>query len=357
MKIIQEFKDSVVVECDICKHKITINRDSMFLELGKYKGNFKCECGNQCYCLDITSPYFKSVQTINDSKDPKGTIGCLTAIGGFVLALITALVFDNLGVGIVILIVMGIIGWVLVKTGDEEKRLRKQNLEKENSRRVEDKYKEIKKNMDIPSDSKKVKYKNGYADITRAENFMWIDNETLCFFPADCIASEIDKAKVYKISLDRIEYYATRGEIVHENKITGGGGGGSSVKGAVVGGVIAGGAGAVIGSRKKTDPIKSELITHDNRETFLNFFDDNKVKHSMFFEFKDYDIFKQLIPEKDYNIVSTIQTNSIISKVINESKSANVTDQIRELAKLKDEGILTEEEFAEKKKALLDKIG
>ena len=47
----------------------------------------------------------------------------------------------------------------------------------------------------------------------------------------------------------------------------------------------------------------------------------------------------------------------------NNKKSENknngcilVTDQIRELAKLKDEGILTEEEFAEKKKTLLEKI-
>ncbi|WP_010243672.1 hypothetical protein [Acetivibrio cellulolyticus] len=88
--------------------------------------------------------------------------------------------------------------------------------------------------------------------------------------------------KLYTILLDKIEYYATRGEIVHENKITGGGGGGSSIKGAVIGGVIAGEAGAIIGSRKKLDPIKSELIAHDNRETFLNFFDDNNIKNSMF---------------------------------------------------------------------------
>ncbi|EPR10034.1 SHOCT domain-containing protein [Ruminiclostridium papyrosolvens] len=135
---------------------------------------------------------------------------------------------------------------------------------------------------------------------------------------------------------------------MHENKITGGGDG-SSIGGVVVGGVIAGGAGAVIGSRKKTDPIKSELITYDNRETFLNFFEDNKVKHSLSFNYKDFDILNQLIPGKDYSIVNAIQTNAILTKVVNESKCTNAIDQIRELAKLKDEGILTEQEFSDKK--------
>ena len=356
MKIIQEFKDSIVVECDRCRHKITIYRDSIFLESGKYNGNFKCDCGNRCFYLEGNSPYFIGVQANNDSKDPKGTIGCLISISGFVLALVCSLAFDNLGVGIAILIILAIVGLTFVKTGQDDLRQRKQNLLIENERRVEEKYQEIKHNVGIPNNSKKVKYKNGYADISRTENFMWIANNELCFFPAYCTYSEIEKAKVFKVHLEKVEYYAIKGEVVHENKISGGGGGGSSLKGAVVGGVIAGGAGAVIGSRKKTDPIKSELITHDNRETFLNFFDNNNVKHSMFFEYKDHDSFKELIPEKDYNIVNTIQTNLILSKVISESESGNVADKIRELAKLKDEGILTEQEFSEKKKALLDKI-
>lgn len=159
--------------------------------------------------------------------------------------------------------------------------------------------------------------------------------------------------KLYTILLDKIEYYATRGEIVHENKITGGGGGGSSIKGAVIGGVIAGEAGAIIGSRKKLDPIKSELIAHDNRETFLNFFDDNNIKNSMFFDFNDYSIFNELIPEKSFDIVNTIKTNNILNRVVNESKSTSIPDQIRELAKLKSEGILTEEEFTECLKAYI----
>lgn len=44
------------------------------------------------------------------------------------------------------------------------------------------------------------------------------------------------------------------------------------------------------------------------------------------------------------------------SKESNKSQENNVYKDIEELAKLKDKGILTEEEFAEKKKMLLDRI-
>ena len=80
-----------------------------------------------------------------------------------------------------------------------------------------------------------------------------------------------DKVFRYNISLDKIEYYGVEGKVFRENKISGGGGGGSSVVGAIVGGAIAGETGAIIGSRRKVNEIKSELLTHDNRAMVLNF--------------------------------------------------------------------------------------
>jgi hypothetical protein len=205
-----------------------------------------------------------------------------------------------------------------------------------------------------------VSYNGGFAELLETKNCLWLDDNNLCFFPATPPdtdePSNVNKIILYKIPIDNIEYYATKGEVIHENKISGGGGGGSSIGGAIVGGVIAGEAGAIIGSRKETTPIKSELITHDTRKTFLNFYDDNHIKHSMFFDFEDYNIFYELIPEKAYNIVSAIKTNNIINKVVNKNITADITNQIKELAKLKDEGLLTEEEFTEKKKLLLDRI-
>lgn len=70
-----------------------------------------------------------------------------------------------------------------------------------------------------------------------------------------------------------IKYFTTQGSISKETKIIGCGGdlGGSSIGGAIIGGIIAGGVGAIIGSRKegRIEPIKTEIITHEDRGTIL----------------------------------------------------------------------------------------
>lgn len=241
-----------------------------------------------------------------------------------------------------------------------KKRKEAYRLKLESAARAKEVYYKSKSEIYIPQKASTVTYKEGYAELLNTENYIWIENNDICFFPKnppDRDTSDIlKKIVLYKIPLNKIEYYATMGEVFRENKITGGGGGGSSIEGTVTGGLIAGGAGAVIGSRKKTDQIKSELVTHDTRETLLNFFDDKNEKHSMFFEYKDYNIFKDLIPEKSFEIVSMIETSNILNMSINKNSTENITDQIRKLAQLRDEGIITEEEFVDKKEKLLAKI-
>jgi len=217
----------------------------------------------------------------------------------------------------------------------------------------------------IPENAKEITYfkASGQSPIRLANSknnvFIWKLVDNICFFPSepDTVKSiKLDDVKIFTIPISQIEYFAKRGEIFRENKISGGGGGGSSIGGAVAGQLIAGGVGAVIGSRKKINEIKSELITHDTRETFLNYFDDNKKRHSLFFDVYAYQIFNDLIPEKEYNILSAIKSSDIIKNQINTGNKTSVTDQLRELAKLRDDGIITDDEFNEKKKQLLDKI-
>lgn len=132
-------------------------------------------------------------------------------------------------------------------------------------------------------------------------------------------------------------------------------GGGSSIKGAVAGAVIAGNTGAVVGSRKE---VKSERV--DNRKTVLTYKEMGKVK-TMFFSPNTYEILLKLIPQKDINQVTINQTKKEVSAtkavdITNTSKNDEIPNKIRELAKLKEEGILTENEFNEKKKMLLEKM-
>lgn len=229
----------------------------------------------------------------------------------------------------------------------------------ESLNKAKEAYSKIKSEIVIPNNAAIVHYNGGDANLLRSYTYAWIENDNLCFFPTSSpesdIPSNIERIQLYKIPIEKIEYFKTNGEVFRETKISGGGGGGSSIGGAVAGAVIAGGAGAIIGSRKKVEPIKSELVTHDSRQTFINYFIDNR-RHQVYFNYNNFDVFNKLIPEKSFEIVNTVRTNKVLNKALNGSMPENITAKIKELAKLHDEGILTDEEFSEKKKELLAQI-
>lgn len=224
------------------------------------------------------------------------------------------------------------------------------------------KYDEIMMEAKVPDNAQiiKVKNKNEQLNIKRGEYYIWVkDNSLLLFrlFESGNYPDEYEKFFSLKVMpIKDIEYYSTRGEIYRENRISGGGGGGSSLKGAVIGGAIAGDVGAVIGSRKKTEEIKSELITHDTRETFINFYDTSGIKRSIFFDFSEYQKLKEIIPQKDFPIVEALRQKDIILKSSTANSTIKVTEQIRDLSQLRDDGIITTEEFEMKKKELLSQI-
>jgi hypothetical protein len=231
-------------------------------------------------------------------------------------------------------------------------------------REAKERYDEIRKQVSIPETAKEITYfKSSVKSPIELANkkqkvYIWKSDGNICFFP--CSPETVDSIsfatlKINSVPVSQIEYFSKRGEVFRENKISGGGGGGSSIGGAVAGGLIAGEAGAVIGSRKKVNEIKSELITHDTRETFLNYFDGNE-RHSLFFDDNAFQRFNDLIPEKEFSIVNAIKSSEIIKNQVSANSQKSVTDQLRELAKLRDDGIITENEFNEKKKQLLDKI-
>jgi hypothetical protein len=206
------------------------------------------------------------------------------------------------------------------------------------------------------------KVDNVWVNRTSINHFIWIDNNCLCFFPSKQIkinnfSSDGTIRKdiyLYKIPLGNISYYAVEGEVIHENKISGGGGGGADVGGAIVGGLIAGAAGAIIGGRKKIESIKSELVTHDNRSTILYFKDVNNKEQKLVFTFLSHEKIIELLQENSVDIKNTKTNNEILSKQIATNSSPSLAYQIRELGKLRDEGLITEREFQQKKKQLLN---
>lgn len=163
-----------------------------------------------------------------------------------------------------------------------------------------------------------------HLGILAGEHYIWIDNDNLCLFPYIRERSSLLKREMIypliSIPKNRIEYFSIDGEIYRENKISGGGGGGSSVSGAIIGGIIAGDAGAIIGSRKKTEEIKSELITHDTRAAYINIFDANEQRFSLWIKFNYVSVLQELLPEKEFSIVDAIRRQNIIQKELHRSK-------------------------------------
>lgn len=160
-------------------------------------------------------------------------------------------------------------------------------------------YEEYSKKFDILL--KKYKDSNYYL-CDKMYHYSIIDNKIHTMFVKSkidymSIESMKDDINQYIYNIDDIKYYKLEGSVYREQHITGGGGGGSSIKGAVVGGIIAGDAGAVVGSRKKVEEIKTSYEEKDDRRLEITFNDDTIINIS----YKFYDRLLDYIPEKDYD--------------------------------------------------------
>lgn len=135
-----------------------------------------------------------------------------------------------------------------------------------------------------------------------------------------------------------------------------------TIGGALVGNVLMGGAGAVVGGlsgdTKKTDKVKSIAVkvlvrNIDEPAIMLTIYEWGETKTDSD-KYKSYSGYAKKIKD----IISVI-----IDSVDNEEKSTpqntvqsntNITDELMKIAKLKEEGILTEEEFSKMKAKLLN---
>jgi len=280
------------------------------------------------------------------------------------LGISSAIDWDGSCVGILFVIYGALAISIVAAYNQQTKAVETAAVEAKALSQAKEQYDEHRKQVSIPETAKEITYlkSSSRSPIELANKkqkvYVWKSENNISFFPCspETVGSiYLYTLKINSVPISQIEYFSKRGEIFRENKISGGGGGGSSIGGAVAGGLIAGETGAVIGSRKKVNEIKSELITHDTRETYLNYFDNNE-RHSLCFDIDSYQLFNDLIPEKEFSIVNAIKSSEIINNQIFTNSQKSITDQIRELAKLRDDGIITENEFNEKKKQMLDKI-
>lgn len=286
---------------------------------------------------------------------PSCLMGCVYfIIAAILLALAGAFIENNPGISTAIFVAIVVVGVTsyaaATKQADQEEREKRQRQAK-----ARQAFNAARAAACVPDSAIILDYRKGdLHPLQLGQLHAWIEADALCLFPscapADDSVRSLQGLVLSCIPIERIDYFAAKGDVVHETRITGGGGGGSSIAGAVVGGAIAGGAGAIIGSRNPTAPIRSEMVTHDNRETILYFQGEGHKRCSMVFGPDNYDQLDKLLPEKAYAVVNAVKTNRLVSRAM---ATQSVADEIRELAKLRDEGLLTEEEFAEQKLSIL----
>jgi len=202
--------------------------------------------------------------------------------------------------------------------------------------------------------------------------YVWVENNSLMLIPDDVSYNTSFQVSnfqreglsddtilsfytIQEIPINDIEYFKCGGEVHYEDKIIGTGGG-ANIGGAIVGGIIAGGVGAIVGGRQAID-IKSEHVKHDDRRVTLK----SKTRLLVIDNSTNaFDILNELFPEKEYGFIQEKKRQELIGVSYPVATSATVNlsipDQIRELAKLKEEGILTEDEFTAKKAELLGKM-
>ena len=154
-----------------------------------------------------------------------------------------------------------------------------------------------------------------------------------------------------EIKVKDILYFTLETNSYTSVETEGGGGGGSSLSGAIGGYLLAGEMGAIIGSRKKIDPIKTSTHVGQSTRTILSYYDrDINDNNILSFARKAYDQLMDIIPEKEYNYVMS-------QKVPKKAESGKSTkEKLIELKELLDDGLITKEEYETKRNEILNSI-
>lgn len=196
-----------------------------------------------------------------------------------------------------------------------------------------------------------------------------IENATPMNAIEDLVQQEIDNCiditSAWHFKRDKIKYFKEEDNRQYVSNVHGGGGsgGGANLSGALIGGALFGGAGAIVGSQVgteiKIDPIKTDIVTIGEKRLILVYEENGTYESFVIFGKHAYAAFLELIPEKSYSKVMLDEKYSTSTPVNQETpqpadkKAVNVVDELRQYKSLLDDGIITQEEFDNKKKELL----
>lgn len=247
---------------------------------------------------------------------------------------------------IVIMLAIIIFGILIVI---QQKKANKNSKEK--NKLINDKNKEYHKRYNISHNYNVINCNNINGEVINESLYMWENNNNLNFISSNYLEEEKRILReLLSIPIDNIIFYAMEGDYRIDNIVEGGG---ISLSGAIIGGVIAGNVGAVLGGRKK---ITTTQKTVDERQTYLYYKENGEMRYIVFNQYV-YETLRKLYPYKDIKFLEKKKiAESSNTEPLNKMEENTIYKDIEELTKLKDKGILTENEFNEKKKILLEKI-
>lgn len=303
---------------------------------------------------------------MSNEKRDWGTLfigsGSIISIGSFVLNIIgwnysfITLCGSILGV---ILVCLGFIINKMDQANDREKtRSIIEKNKKEMSEWFDSKIVEYDMNVnDVISTRKKVR-----SIYISQKYYYWIKDKKISFFPQKesflmlnvTVNNSVEyceaNVRLISVNISDIEYFKPIGDISYVTNVESTG---VNVKGAAIGAVVAGDAGAIIGSRPK---ITSKVEEKDNRYVELKYKDNGTIK-TLEFDYTALSIFRNLFPEKEFEYVNFKSENLEEKNVTNDITSTlSLEEKFEKLRSLKNSGLITEEEFSDKKKELLKQI-
>ncbi len=294
------------------------------------------------------------------------------ALGGFVADIILLIVaFPIAGIGNAFLFYSWLILLIIATSvivvgciGIKVQNINEENRVVENMNQFQCEYDDYLEKLGIVKCDTQVTLidKNQYDFESHIPQYLWITDGSFNMFPmskyykenqtsASC-KPDVSILKLISISVDSILYFEEVGELRKHTKVSGGG---TSLKGALVGYAIAGDIGALIGSRSS---IETEIVSEDDRRIELIYKNQDENICNLEFTHDAYHVLKKLIPSKEFRRI--IRSN--MSQEANESNNLdnqdfeNVKKRLKQLNELQNEGLISEEEFLERKNDILNSL-
>lgn len=291
-------------------------------------------------------------------------IAVCMVVGGFVVLIISVFLINLLDIGSFILLIIAflsvIIGFVMIMLGKSSDKV----AHIANINAFQDEYdKNVEELGIVKSDTQVTLLETDEDDFeSNIPQYLWIDNDCIRLFPmaeyyrnnrtSSMSKPDISELTLKSIPIDFILYFEEVGEL---RKYTTVSGGGTSLKGALLGYAIAEDVGAIIGSR---EPITTNVVSEDDRRIELIYINKEGQIENLEFKHDAYSVFKKLIPLKELRKI--VSLNSVQgtrdNAIADNPKTQTVKEKLKQINELKAEGLITENEFLEQKKKILESI-